>query len=252
MEIVSRSFSCLSDPPVLLVFSLHSEDKLDHAQLARRLVAWSSYPVAVPNYRLTSPSLPHKHPLHAQDLLRFLHYLLEPKGPDDVLRSFDSSRLYLLGHSCSAHMLTSIFFQPPLLAIPDSSLIPSSILLGSTKAIVLSEGIYDLDLLLQSYPGYKDWFVTEAFGDLPSYEAFNNIHGKVREGAEHIRWLVIHSSGDTLVHAAQSACAHTNLSKECKDPGKVEKDWSLTAEHNQILREEGYPEIVSRFILAAK
>ena len=136
----------------------------------------------------------------------------------------------------------------------------------------MSEGIYDLDLLLRSFPSYKAWFVADAFGDLESYDAFNTLKGTIRPGAEHIRWLIIHSSGDTLVDQTQSDSIYVHLLEESGQQGssspssseptktdttlnininiKVHKDYSLNAEHNQILREEGYPEIVSRFVLA--
>lgn len=136
----------------------------------------------------------------------------------------------------------------------------------------MSEGIYDLDLLLRSFPGYREWFVADAFEDLENYDAFNVLKGSIRPGAEHIKWLIIHSSGDTLVDQTQSDSIYVHLFEESQQQGssspssseptktdttlnvnintKVHKDCSLNAEHNQILKEEGYPEIVSRFVLA--
>ena len=61
---------------------LHSEDKADWAPLARALVARTRLPVAVPNYRLTSPQQPTQHPDHAADILQCIAFLATWPGPD--------------------------------------------------------------------------------------------------------------------------------------------------------------------------
>ena len=82
-----------------------------------------------------------------------------------------------------------------------------------------------------------------------SYEAYSTMHWKPREGAKHLRWLIIHSTEDTLVDKIQSEGIFNNLRKS-GETENVEGSWSLTGDHNQILVEEGYPEIVSRFVRA--
>ncbi|KAL4254067.1 AB hydrolase superfamily protein [Abortiporus biennis] len=241
-----------SQPPPLVVFvhggAWRSEDKADYAFLARQLAARTSLPVAVPNYRLTKPTSPIQHPEHSKDLLTFLHFILTWHYPSDVepgSRAFDPNRLYLIGHSCSAHMLTSILLQPP---IDDDILKPSQKLLHSTKAVILSEGIYDIDLLLHSFPSYKDWFIANTFGDRTSYKSFSTNKYDLRLGGEHIHWLVLHSSGDTLVDVLQSKVIYDHLRGSFGGSGKVGFDDSLTKDHNDIFKDEHYLELVSAFL----
>ncbi|KAF9821379.1 hypothetical protein IEO21_00625 [Rhodonia placenta] len=256
-----------------------SEDKADHAALARRLAARTRCPVALPNYRLTTPATPLRHPAHAADLLAFLHFLLAWPGPADADAHgppYDPTALYLIGHSCSAHMLTSIFLQPPSPAPPPSSadalppapvptpdtLRPAPALLAATRALALSSGLYDLDLLLRAFPAYKSWFVAPAFGRLRTYAPWNTAAYTLRAGAAHPRWLLVHSTGDTLVHRAQSEAAWAALRALYGEEGDgdgdaeqggrrmVERAWdSLTEEHNEALAGEAYPRVVGDFIL---
>ncbi|GBE82015.1 Kynurenine formamidase [Sparassis crispa] len=234
-----------------------SEDKADHAQLARRLAALTRCPVAVPNYRLTTPITPLFHPSHAADLRRFLDFLLTWPGPGPAARAppYDPARLYLLAHSCSAHMLSSILLAPP----PRSSaaypvLAPSPALLAATRAVVLSEGLYDIDLLLHTFPAYKDSFIKKTFTDRDSYAPFNTATYALRPGAAHIRWLILHSPNDSLVDRAQSEAIYAHLHDlyqvQGQDPARaVQRNWDdLQEEHNELLAGEVYPAIVANFI----
>ncbi|KAH9946002.1 Alpha/Beta hydrolase protein [Epithele typhae] len=145
--------------PQLLVFvhggAWRSEDKADHAPLARTLARLTGWPVA-----------PVQHPAHAEDVLRALHFLTTWPAPGCAA---PAQQLVLLGHSCSAHILTSILLDQA--SAP--SLTPAPPLLAATRAVVLSEGIYDLDALLRSFPDYKAWFVAAAFGDRDAYPDAN-------------------------------------------------------------------------------
>ena len=235
---------------------LHSEDKADWAPLARALVARTRLPVAVPNYRLTSPQQPTQHPDHAADILQCIAFLASWPGPGTDTGTATAtehlpgppSALYVLGHSCSAHMLASI-----LLDSAQPRLAPAPQLLRLVRAAVLSEGIYDLDALCRSFPSYKAWFVANAFGDRPSYAPFNVAAHPPRAGGEHIRWLVLHSTGDTLVDRLQSETMYAHLVDVAGADGvpRVEKSFDeLTEGHNDLLSGEVYPRLVADFVLA--
>lgn len=110
-----RSYVPSSPTKALPLFDIdiHREDKSEHALLARRIANLTSFPVAVPNYRLTTFSTLHiRHPAHAEDLHEFLKFILDWPGPEPPSK-YDPGRLYLMGHSCSTHMLMSIFLSPP-------------------------------------------------------------------------------------------------------------------------------------------
>ncbi|KAI0748259.1 alpha/beta-hydrolase [Daedaleopsis nitida] len=208
-----------------------SEDKADHAQLARSLVGLTHCPVAVPNYRLTTPQDPVEHPAHASDVLRFLHFLSSWSGPHAP-------------EPCSAHILGSI-----LLASPFDALAPSPQLLAATRAVVLSEGIYDIDLLLRSFPSYKQWFIANAFGERASYPDVNVASYALRPGAAHIRWLVLHSSGDVLVDQLQSDAIYAHLSTLAGPLASKNFD-DLKDGHNELLKGSVYPRIVADLVAA--
>lgn len=228
----------------------HSGDKADHAALARTLASLTACAVAVPNYQLTSQAHPLQHPSHAEDVLRCLHFLATWAGPDPSSPQPPPSALYLLGHSCSAHMLASIFLASPYAA----ELTPSRQLLAATRAVLLSEGIYDIDALLRSFPNYKSWFIAPTFGDHDAYPEADAASYPLRTGAEHVRWLVMHSKGDQLVDELQSSTMHTHLSAvtEALSAGPrplVEKNFhELEENHDDIFLGTVYPRIVADFV----
>jgi len=240
--------------PAPLVCFVHggawrSEDKKDYGVLARNLAAYTSFPVVVPNYRLTQPDSGLQHPAHAQDVLQMLTFLLSWSGPQGSQSPpYDPKRIYLIGHSCSAHMLACI-----LLDSPESALVPSAALLRAVRGVVLSEGIYDIDTLVKSFPIYRDWFIRETFGSLPSYDRYSTTRMALREGAKHIYWMILHSKGDTLINVLQSQAIYDHLQSlhegGLQGGDQIVKNWDdLEDEHNAVLQSEKYIQIVGDFI----
>lgn len=216
-----------------------SDDKLEHAQLARKLATTTSYPVAVPNYRL-SPTTGDPvivHPAHAQDILQFLNFILSHPSP-----SFDPHNLILIGHSCSAHMLSCIFLDSSAIS---PSLSPSPELLQSVKAVIMSEGIYDLDMLITSFPNDREWFIQRAFGIAQSYTQFSVLKYPARPLTP-ISWLLIHSKGDTLVDQIQVDAMYDHLSQLF--PHKVTRNVDdFVDDHYAIPRSDHYVEVINQF-----
>jgi len=205
--------------------------------------------VAVPNYRLTKPDNKLQHPAHAQDVLELLTFILSWSGPHECqFLPYDPNRIFLIGHSCSAHMLACV-----LLDSAEPALVPPPALLRAVRGVVFSEGLYDIDALLQSFPTYRDWFIRHTFGDLPTYDRYSATRMILREGATHVRWIIIHSNGDTLVDAVQSQAMYHHLQSLHKgglrETGQVFKNWDdLHEEHGAILQSEKYIQIVGDFI----
>jgi hypothetical protein len=233
---------------------LCSEDKAEYNQLARNLVSKTNCSVAIPNYRLTSSeddSL--HHPAHAEDLLLFLEFIITWKGLGGLATtSYDFQRIYLIGHSCSAHMLTSIFLDSSSIT---PTLTPSPSLLRSVQGIAMSEGIYDLELLVKHFPSYQGWFVTPVFGDEKPLSCFSITTYALRDLSTHIRWLIIHSAGDQLVNLPQSETIFNHLSESYGHlAGQfVYKNFDkLTGGHNDILTQdihiEMYTDIMVYFV----
>ena len=230
--------------------TMTSEDKSDYGFLARSLAAYTSCPVVVPNYRLTQPDNGLQHPAHAQDILQLLTFLLSWSGPQGCCQvpPYDPNRTYLIGHSCSAHMLACI-----LLDSAEPALVPSAALLQAVRGVVFSEGIYDIDTLLKSFPTYRDGFIHETFGSLPTYDRYSTTRMALRGGAKHICWMILHSKGDTLVDILQSQAIYDHLqSLYDEDPqggDQIAKNWDdLEDGHNAILQSGKYIQIVGDFI----
>ena len=228
---------------------LGSEDKKFYGFLGRKLAAYTSCPVAVPNYRLTQLDNGLQHPAHAQDILQLLTFLLSwsGPGPHHQVPPYDPNRLYLIGHSCSAHMLACI-----LLDSAEPTLVPSAALLRAVRGVIFSEGIYDIDTLLESFPTYRDWFIRETFGSLPTYDRYSTTRMILRDGTKHIRWMILHSKGDTLVDILQSQAIYDHLQSfygGLEGGDQIAKNWDdLEEDHNAILQSGKYIQIVGDFI----
>jgi len=215
-----------------------SGDKADLHTFAHNLVQYASCAVALVNYRLTTPSKQLLHPAHSEDVLKALEYLQNATDLDLV---YDRSRIHLAGHSCGAHILTSIFLNSDDVT---PSLKPSPKLLDATRTISLSEGLYDFDLLLKTFPTYRNWFVAPAFGQHESFNNFSTVNYQTR--SRDIRWLIIHSLGDELVDLAQSEVIYRHLDSQM---AKVSKNWDqLDENHDQILSHVQYARIIGDFI----
>ncbi|KAH8106718.1 Alpha/Beta hydrolase protein [Cristinia sonorae] len=229
-----------------------SESKDDHRQTAARIAHATNCAVALPDYRLSTQHNSLHHPAHAQDVLNFLHFILVPANlPAHLASTYDPSKIYLIGHSCSAHMLASIYLAPAPPLVP--VLAPSPALLRATKALLLTEGIYDLDLLLRSFPSYKPWFVANAFGDLPSYAHVNVATFTLRDLSHHLRWLIVHDQNDPLVDTVQSRSFHDHLAAlysaiSREENVRLDLDRLTVKGHNEIFAEDAYIELVAQFV----
>lgn len=158
---------------------------------------------------------------------------------------YDAKAIHLIGHSCAAHMISSIFLDSSSIT---PSLTPMDAVLQSVKTIALFEGLYDVDLLLSDYPEYKSWFIASAFGDMDSYGDFSV--AKYPPRTRDIRWLIIHSTGDTLVNVDQSKVMYEHLHQLLGEDaeGRVECDFhSFSRDHNDLFADERFVELLAKF-----
>ena len=148
-----------------------------------------------------------------------------------------------MGHSCGAHILSSILLDSTQRS---PSLTPSPELLRAVKGAFFSEGLYDIDALIMSFPGYLDWFIADAFGRRSSYAQFSVATLLPRPGGNNIRWLIVHSSGDTQVEHGQSQGMYDHLCDIVGD--NVSCSWGdLVEEHNEVFGDE-YVRLVGEFV----
>lgn len=238
------------------LIDIDSGDKSEHRDLARALLESTGLPVVVPNYRL-SPRVPLgvpventlKHPIHAQDISLALSAV---KGSEH-LSSTDLSHLFIIGHSCGAHIISSLLLQPVQgeEIAGDDPLSPE--VYDSVEGVILVEGIYDLDLLLKAFPEYLD-FVQGAFDDTAhSFSQFCVNRYRVRYGSIATRWLILHSLGDTLVDLPQADAMFNHLLSEYasigSDQGKIRKDFTtLTSSHDGVLSSPEFVDLVKGMV----
>jgi len=144
-------------------------------------------------------------------------------------------------------MLASIFLDSSAVT---PTLVPPESLATAVKAIIISEGIYDLDRLIESFPEYRQWFIAAAFGTGDTYGSFSIL--KYPLVHRHLRWLVIHSEGDQLVDLAQSQMMYEylfNIYGPDADQQVRSNFDDLKAGHNDILKTDDYVRLVTEFVL---
>lgn len=153
-------------------------------------------------------------------------------------------------------MLTSIFLDSSRVT---PSLSPSPEVLKSVKAIAMSEGIYDIDLLVKNFPDYERGsygFIANAFGDRSgsrtpgkAYEDVATTSYPSRQDGRHLKWLIIHSTGDTLVDFPQSQAAFDHLVSQFAE-NDVRKDFeTITSDHDEMSKTKEYSDLVGGYFV---
>jgi len=231
-----------------------SGDKSDHVWLANALVQHTRLAVAVPNYRL-SPNV--RHPTHTTDIQKALLSLMELQSlpdshPSHADYTFDFTEIWCIGHSAGAHILTTLCLSPINTASvdPPPRLPTPTLLLRAIKGVICIGGIYDIDLLLRSFPSvYYHKFVQQAFGLKTSYADADTTSYMGAEGGEEIRWLIIHSNGDQLVDRIQAEKMFKRLRELYQTgPSRVKYDFAFQDGHDEVLQSDILPRVVAGFI----
>lgn len=230
-----------------------SGDKSEHEILAQNLLEASNLPVAVPNYRLsardTSPGEgTFKHPLHAQDIALALRVI---KESSQIMGIADSERIFLVGHSCGAHMISTLLLDPPPgEGVPLNPPVESELLVA-IKGVILAEGIYDLELLLKSFPDpYYRKFIEGAFplSAASPFTHYSVTRYRMKRGHT-LPWIVVHSLQDTLVDDLQARAMHQHLQSEHRrlglDTELVQFKIHAMGDHDEMLTSFEFARIVA-------
>ena len=98
-------------------------------------------------------------------------------------------------------------------------------------------------MLVRTFENYAEWFVIPAFGKDKPLEDFDITRYGRRPGSEDIRWLILHSKGDTLIDMAQSELASEHLKGFAVFIGD-----KLCKEHDDIFTEYAYVDAIRDFI----
>jgi acetyl esterase/lipase len=161
-----------------------SDDKKDYEGLARFFASRGVSTINV-NYRLSGKESSVRHPDHVQDCAEAMRWIAREAASRGAPGPY-----YLMGFSAGAFLAAS-------LALNSSLKVP----LDQVAGYIGIEGIYDLRQLVETYPSYRDWFVSLAFGpDEKTWEEASPTRMPLRKSAP---WLLVHSPGDELVDFAQ-------------------------------------------------
>ncbi|KAJ3244085.1 Kynurenine formamidase [Chytriomyces hyalinus] len=244
--------------------------------------------VAIVGYRLSTrikdtATAPIKHPAHTHDVGAAVAWLMasimfdghatatgnETKDKAaSVLNSWNPERVFVMGHSCGAHtgsllFMDSEYIHAPLKLLlkdtPHQNIKPTE-WVPRIKGYIGAEGIYDIPLLVQTFPTYKDWFIVDAFGEeetgawpLGSPTRLTPVLHSMPP-ADH---LIVQSVGDELVDVAQAKSWLDTLSDIKKDGGSGLEKWTLdynvdqlSSKHDDVLKDAAFFELVSKWIHA--
>ena len=198
-------------------------------------------------------------------------YLGSTAGDSPRIRS-----IYLAGHSCGAHILSNMVFLLPNVRISQSASTPAESdttwsstertkllqLLPKIKGLAFLDGIYDLNDLLDEYPGYE-FFVEKAFGTdgkagedwdkacVPK-QAPETLPGetcdwlKSRDGP---KLFVAHAMEDELLSERQSLGWHKWLAALVGESNRLAYDNStLIGSHDGSLQHEGLGHFLAKVV----
>lgn len=110
----------------------------------------------------------------------------------------------------------------------------------------MSEGIYDIDLLLLSFPEYRTWFIENTFGKRDTFEDVSAFSASTCPNSQHIHWFIIHSKGDTDVDERQSQGMCDSLREKSFLVSK--SFYELEDEHDTIPQCPQYVAMIDRYI----
>ena len=157
--------------------------------------------VAVVNYRLSGGGKGIRVPDHARDVAEAVAFLAANKDH----YTYDPKGIFMCGHSAGAHTVALLAVDGSLFkaaGVPKESL---------PKGYVGLEGIYDVPGLVAIHPNYIQWFIEPAFGSPDHYQKGSPSLIPIESKAP---WIVVHSTGDTLVEIPQSKMFVEHLKKE--------------------------------------
>lgn len=167
-----------------------------------------------------------QHPTHIEDIAQSIAYLAREPPRIGV---YDPSKIFLVGHSAGAHIATMLVLSPAF-DVP------------GIRGVVGADGIYNLRLLLEDYPGYD--FVAQAFGSDPAaYDAASPTHQKPNRPVPPV--LVVHSLQDELLNLAQAEAMIQHLHAV---GARADLDTSVPGNHYEMIHTQELVRSITEFI----
>jgi acetyl esterase/lipase len=165
-----------------------------------------------------------QHPNHIHDVGKAITYL----------HNKYQKPIYLVGHSAGAHIA--------LMLLLDTQLRYHSYVHG----VLGVSGIYDIPLLVKTYPSYLE-FITQAFGhDHNRYFDASPV-SKVSEALDHKPIVIAQSPADSLVNNEQAEVMYRHIKGFHEN---VILDMSLKGDHYEIMNTENLIDAVKQMLNA--
>ncbi|CAO3616483.1 unnamed protein product [Mucor fragilis] len=209
-----------------------TEDKADYKQLCTGF-SELGYACASVNYRLSlkengeQPTI--QHPDHIIDVGKAVEHLY-----NHPTEQYDPKQIYLVGHSAGAHIA--------MMLLLDSKLPYHQYIAG----IIGVSGIYDIPLLVKTFPSYLD-FIEQAFGsDQATFHEASPISKASDELNKQKPIIIAHSPEDSLIDNDQALVMDQRL-KTLQHQHTV-LDMALAGDHYDIMKTEKLERLVKRLL----
>lgn len=156
-------------------------------------------------------------------MVKSIGWLLSPA--QTARYGYDARSLYLMGHSCGAHMVALLALQYEKYLSP---ILPGG---DTLKGCVGVQGIYDLDLIVKDFPSYVGDVEIAFTKDRNNWES-PQVLGSAGSSST-APWLVIHSKEDDWVNLAQAENFVGHL-QELRIDAKLDTD--VNGDHMKVIR----------------
>lgn len=157
-----------------------------------------------------------QHPDHIIDVGKAIEYLY-----NNPTEQYNPKQIYLVGHSAGAHIALMLLLD---IKLPYHKYI---------EGVVGVSGIYDIPLLVKTYPSYLD-FIAQAFG--PDHSTFYEASpiSKTSNALDKKPIIIAQSQQDTLINNEQAQAMEQHLKAFHQDHTVL--DMTLTGDHYDIMK----------------
>lgn len=170
-----------------------------------------------------------QHPDHIIDVGKAVEHLY-----NHPTEQYDPKQIYLVGHSAGAHIA--------MMLLLDSKLPYHQYIAG----IIGVSGIYDIPLLVKTFPSYLD-FIEQAFGsDQATFHEASPISKASDELNKQKPIIIAHSPEDSLIDNDQALVMDQRL-KTLQHQHTV-LDMALAGDHYDIMKTEKLERLVKRLL----
>jgi acetyl esterase/lipase len=170
-----------------------------------------------------------QHPDHIMDVGKSIEFLYNNNNTATTL--YNPKKMYLVGHSAGAHIASMLLLDT---SIPYHQYI---------QGIIGVSGIYDIPLLVKTFPSYMD-FIEQAFCSKEGFFVASPI-SKKSSVLENKPIIIAHSQQDTLINDEQAEVMTHHLKVM---NANVTLDMTLTGDHYEIMKTDKLAYLVQSLI----